>query len=796
MKRSRKFFISFLIAVAVLLVVAKVLSIRVANKGLPQYEGAVTVEGLEQPVEIRRDAYGTPHILAQNENDLYFAVGYVMAQDRLWQMDLLRRVTLGRLSEIFGDDFVDTDLLLRSLEYSAKSKKILETSPGAVKSMASSFSDGVNAYIEENLDNLPLEFTLLGYQPEKWESYQSFNLIGYMAWDLKAGWDQLALEQLKEKLTPELYYEIMPHLDRYKVPVFEKGEYATIMSDNNLLHLDKLNDLGVDVLFGSNNWAVAGSKSTTGMPILANDMHLGFGIPGIWMQMHQEIPGKLNVSGLALPGQPLIIVGHNDSIAWGMTNTYVDNLDYYEEKINPENSDQYEYMGKWYDFQVSEEIIKSKSDSVYNLAYRRSRRGPVVSEIKGVKDRVLTIQWVGDAESNEVLSIYSLNRAGNWNAFKDAFKTFKSISQNVVYADVNGNIGLYACAGVPIRKRNPGFEVLPGWTDEYDWQGMVPFEELPHEFNPDRGYVSSANNKTTDSTYAYHIGTWYSLPYRIERIREMLSAKDKLGVEDFKAMHNDFKSTYAERFISKLLPLIDVEEAGLIYKQAFSHFSDWDGVMDKLEVAPTLFEVTMYKMLENIYKDELGDSLYAVFENNKKLPRYALFNLLETEESPWIDNVNTDEVEDMSQIVTKSFMDAVDYLAENYTKKANAWKWGRIHQITLEHPLSKVEALDKIFSLNRGPFAVGGSFHTVSPYAYPLFETDKVSHGSSHRHIYSLIDWDLTQSVIPTGNSGHIRSPFYMDQTELYIEGKYHDDVFSDKAVEQNTRYELVLKPE
>ncbi len=796
MKRSRKFFISFLIIIGIFLIIARVASNRVAKKGMPQYAGAITVEGVEQPVEVRRDAYGTPHILAQNEEDLYFAVGYVMAQDRLWQMDLLRRVTLGRLSEIFGDDFVDTDLLLRSLEYSAKSKTILQSSPKEVRVMVQAFSKGVNAFIDQNIDNLPLEFTLLGYKPEKWEAYQSFNLIGFMAWDLKAGWNQLALEQLKKKLSPELYSEIIPHLDRYQEAVFEKEQQDELMSDNGLLHLDKLNELGVDILFGSNNWAVSGSKSKTNMPILANDMHLSFGIPGIWMQMHQEIPGKLNVSGLALPGQPLIIVGHNDSIAWGMTNTYVDNLDYYEEKINPDNPNQYEYMGNWYDFKVCKETIISKSDSAYKRTYRRSRRGPVVSEIKKIKDRVLTIQWVGDVESNEVLSIYSLNRAGNWKEFKDAFRTFKSISQNVVYADVNGNIGLYACAGVPIRKRNSGFEVLPGWTDEYDWKGLIPFDELPHEYNPARGYVSSANNKTVDSSYTYHIGTWYSVPYRVERIREMLSEKEKLSIEDFKAMQNDFKSTYAERFITKLLPLINVEDEDLIYKQAFSHFANWQGQMDKSEVAPTLFETTMYKMLENLFKDEMGDSLFAIFESNPKLPRYAIYNLLETEKSPWVDNVNTDEVESLERIVNKSFMDAVDYLAENYRRKTDAWKWGRIHQITLEHPLSKVEALDKLFNLNRGPFAVSGSFHTVSPYSFHLFTPDKVSHGSSHRHIYSLSDWDQTQSIIPTGNSGHVKSPFYMDQTELYLQGKYHSDVFSDKAVEENTVYRLVLNPE
>lgn len=794
MKRFRKLLLSFLAFIIVILTVAIVYSNRIAKKGLPLYDGEVVLHNLSEKVEVYRDKYGTPHIIAQNEADLYRATGYVLAQDRLWQMDLLRRVTLGRLSEIFGDGFVETDLLLRSLQYTKKSEAIIDQSPTKATEAFNAFADGVNQYIDQLKGDYPLEFHLLKYKPEYWEVYHSVNLIGYMAWDLKAGWDELILEKLKENLDSTLFAGLLPQAERHKTTVF-KANHDELLANNKLLELDKLGKLGLDILCGSNNWAVSGNKSTTGKPILANDMHLSFSVPGIWMQMHQTIPGKLNVSGLILPGQPLIITGHNDSIAWGMTNTYVDNLDYYEEKINPGNPNQYLFNGEWLDFEIHEEDIKSSSDTVFKRTYRRSHRGPVVSEIKGITNKVITVHWVGDEPSNEILSIYRANRAHNWIDFKNAFRTFHAISQNIAYADVNGNIGLYACAGAPIRKRTGVYGILPGWTDEYDWQRMIPFEELPHEYNPTRGYVSSANNRTVDDSYPYHIGSWYALPYRIDRIREMLEEKEKLSVGDFKQMQNDMKSKYAEQFMVQVFPLIKQAELDNINLKAYIVFEDWNGTMSKDLIAPTLFETTMYAMLINTFKDELGEGLFGSFMKNKNLPRIALYNLFDSPQSAWIDNINTDKKETLSDIVTASFTDAVDTLKKNYGKNIEHWKWKNLHTITLSHPLSKVEVLDKVFKLNRGPYPVDGSSHTVAPYSYPVFEPGNVNHGASHRHVFSLDDWDKTQSAIPTGNSGVVSSEFYCSQTKMFIEGQYHNDVFSEKAVKNAHKYLLVLEP-
>lgn len=794
MKILKRLLLSFLALVVIAIIAGLIFAKSKTKLGLPDYSADLKMANLENEVLVHRDEVGTPHIIAQSEVDLYRTTGYLMAQDRMWQMDLLRRVTLGRLSEIFGEDFVETDLLLRSLRYSKKSNQILAELDQDVFSALNAFCDGVNQYIADHKGNYPLEFFILGYEPEKWEPFHSLNLIGYMAWDLKAGWNELILDELEEKLDSVLYTELLPHLEHHTTAVFEAGNNL-LMAENKLRNLGKVEELGLDVLSGSNNWAVDGSKSVTGMPIVANDMHLAYNVPGIWMQIHQQVAGGVNVSGLILPGQPFIIVGHNDSIAWGMTNTYVDNLDYYEEKINPDNSKQFEYLGEWIDFDVQKESIKIGKDSIVEKEFWYNHRGPVVSDIKGVKDKVLTIHWVGDEPSNEILSIYKVNRANNWVEFKDAFRTFKSISQNIVYGDKMGNIGLYACAGVPIRKRSTPFQVLPGWTDEYDWQGMIPFEELPHEFNPERGYVSSANNKTADENYPYHIGSWYSEPYRIDRIREMLEAKEKLSVDDFKTMHTDSKSKYAERMMETCFKLIDGEELSGNKQEAYKLLQEWDGDMDKELIQPTLLEFFQFFLVEEIYKDEMGEELFEKFSKNRKLCRIATFNLLEGENTSWINNVKTDEKEELEDVVNAAFVETIEYMEKTFDKNIQGWKWGNLHSLTLPHPLAKVEILDKVFKLNRGPFPVDGSSHTVAPYSYPTLDPSGVSHGASHRHIYSIIDWDSTLSVIPTGNSGIPASEFYCDQAEQYVKGKYHADYFTLEALKSNAKYSITISP-
>ncbi len=800
MKTRLKIFL--IISFLILLIISGVfvLKIHLAKNGLPDYSLDVELEGLKEPVKVCRDSLGIPHIFAKSEHDLYMVTGYLMAQDRMWQMDLLRRVTLGRLSEIFGDSFIKTDLLLRSLQYSRKSEHLLKTSSKETLLALEAFAEGVNRYIDKYNGNFPLEFKILGYKPEKWEPLHSLNLIGYMAWDLKSGWSEFVLEKIRERVDSAHYAELLPDPANMKTIVFDEDQ-RKLLTSNLLMKLDQMHDWGIEVFSGSNNWAVSGKKSVSGKPILANDMHLAFNIPGTWMQIHQVVEGKLNVSGLALPGQPLVVVGHNDSIAWGNTNTYTDNLDYYEEKVNPADSNQYLFNGRWMNFEIHREIIASKGGKKYVLIYRTNHRGPVVSDAKDVKDKVLTIHWAGDEESNELYSIYMVNRAHNWLEFKSAFRSFRSISQNIVYADVQGNIGMYCCAGVPVRKRNKSSLVLPGWTDDYDWKGMVPFDELPNIYNPSCGFVSSANNRTTDNSYPYYIGTWYSQPYRIDRIREMLMTKDKLSVKDFELIQNDQHSKFAELFLRKLLPyLASGSDLSSIEQSALKILENWNYEMSPNEAAPTILELWAYKIIVNFFQDEMGEDLFDKFLEVSNLPRQALYNLLYNPETVWADNIKSKTKGSYGEIIAKSFKETINDLQQQCGSDTNLWHWENFHHLTLTHPLAKSKVaksklLNWAFNLNRGPFKVGGSYHTVSPYSYPFYDPDNVIHGASHRSIYDLGNWDNSRSVIPTGTSGVISSRFYCDQTLLYIAGKYHEDYFTTRMINKSTLYTNIFFP-
>jgi penicillin amidase len=432
------------------------------------------------------------------------------------------------------------------------------------------FSNGVNQYIDQNEKSLPLEFSVLGYKPDKWEPAYSLNIIGYMAWDLAGSTysREVIFYKLLEKFGQEKLQDLLPHIAGRPDLIYpdfklddEKFEFIKEIAVSQKV----LQDIGAQIFCGSNSWVVSGKKTVTGMPLFANDMHLGFNAPGIWYQMHHIIEGKMNVTGVVVPGQPLIVAGHNDSIAWGMTNVYIDDIDLYLEKINPEDSSQYMFNGEWKDIEVRKEKIKIKGGEEVERELRFTHRGPIMSGFKNLSD-VISMRWVGNDYSNEMRGVYLLDRANNWEDFKNAISSFKSVSQNFAYADANGNIGLYAGGGVPIRKGN-GYSIMSGETDEYDWKGLVPFEQLPHSYNPESGFVSSANNKTVGDDYPYYIGIYFALEYRIKRIRELLNQKEKLSIEDFIEIQNDQSSGLVKKLQNDIIDILNKAELNELEKK-------------------------------------------------------------------------------------------------------------------------------------------------------------------------------------------------------------------------------------
>jgi penicillin amidase len=792
--------IVLIVLIAVVLIAGAIFVRSVARRGLPDYKTTVGLAGVTDEVLVYRDAYGIPHVYAKNENDLYRAVGYCMAQDRLWQMDLLRRACTGRLSEIFGEELVETDLLMRSLRMPEKSRMILKNIEDPMIRACVAFTDGVNQYIESHIDRLPPEFIILRYKPEKWLPEHSVNLVGYMGWDLRLSWhEEVVLDKIRRLFGEDKTKELVPDMTLQKTVVYPGFEAAVEhfdMQSTLLAGSHHLRKLGLVVFDGSNNWAVSGKKSVNGKPILANDMHLGLNSPGIWYQMHQAVEGVMNVTGVVLPGQPFVVAGHNDRIAWGFTNVMVDNVDFYLEKINPENPRQYELNGDWKEMEVRTEEIKISGDQTLQEELRFTHRGPIISRFHDAENSAISLRWIGNDYSNELRSIYLVNRANNWDDFKNAMSTFISVSQNTVYADVDGNIGLYCCAGVPIRTGGDSNTILPGWTDDYDWQGIVPFDELPHSFNPERGYESSANNRTTGDDYPYYISHWFFPPTRIDRIREMLEEKELLSVADFKRIHADQKSKLVEGTKPIIITELEKSENWSVFeKQILDAFSSWDGILSKSSPEASVFEKFLYLFSENLLLDEMGDELYDDFLDSSLLREYAIQNVIMAGDSLWSDDMNTlEKKETFADMVQKSFKDTVTSLQKNLARNPNKWQWGKIHQLTLGHPLGSVKILDWLFRFNSGPYEVGGSSHTVCPFSYPLNEPFGVTWGASHRHIFPLANWDESLTVIPTGVSGIPASAHYCDQTQLYVENEYPPDYFSRDLVEKNAEYQMIIK--
>ncbi len=785
--------VSLVMIVAIIAGIVVVSGIR--KSGKPVYEGQLTVPGLESEVTVYRDERGMPHIYASDEHDLYFAVGYVMAQDRLWQMDLIRRATSGRLSEIFGKSYEQTDLFLRSLDMTTKSKLVISNEDPEIVSWMQAYSDGVNAYINNAGKNLSPEFKILGYRPDKWELEDLANIIGYMGWDLASENlnSDIFYHRLAKKLGPDRAALLIPDwkaVDDYVFPGFLLADSLLDKARTFISSIDKLRTLGIVSFSGSNNWAVSGTRTTTGKPILSNDMHLSFGSPGIWYEIHEVIPGKLNVTGVAVPGQPFVVAGHNEKIAWGMTNLMVDDIDLFAETVNPDNPDQYLFNGEWRDMQVRKEVIGLKKGKADTLTLRFTHRGPIISGFRDVSDLALSMRWSGYDNSDEIRSVALLNRASDWNDFRSAISTFRSISQNIVYADTEGNIGLNTGGGIPVRK-GPGTMIRDGRTDEYDWKGFVPFNQLPFSYNPDNGSVSSANNRTVDDNYPYYISSGFVIPYRIIRIRQMLNEKDILSPDDFKRMILDQHSAFAALLTPFILRLDsrkgDLTPQGI---RMLDTLRNWDYDMRAGGTASSVFEFFRWSFARNLLGDEMGDLYNQIFGISRD---YYIYRILKNGPDEFVDDITTPEKETLDDIILRSYKDCLATLSDSYGSDPSGWKWGDIHKFTIEHPLGTIKILERLFRFNSPTYSVGGSDHTVSPYSYGA--GFRVNHGASERHIFNTADWDQSFTIIPTGESGVLSSEFYLSQTDDYINGKFYRDAFSEDAVKKDAKYKLLLEP-
>jgi penicillin amidase len=500
---------------------------------LPQLEGTLRVPGLASAVEVRRDARGVPHLRAQSLEDLLFAQGYVTAQDRLWQMDLSRRLAQGELAEIFGERALSLDIENRTLGLrQAMERAVAELDPES-RQILVAYTRGVNAFMDGHRQRLPIEFMILRYQPRPWQEIDSFSPALNMTQALSTSWrDELMRERIRKKVGPELYSDLFPDHSPLDEPVAEPLS-QTGAAREPPRPTQPLNAHDADpalppraaadassVGLGSNNWVLSGAHTRSGKPLLANDPHLGHSVPSVWYMIHLEAPG-LDVSGVSLPGLPLVIIGHNQRIAWGMTNTAPDVQDLYAETFNFRDPKKYLHHGEWIAGEEREESIKVRKERDYRLTVKVTRHGPVVAHDN---DRDLALRWTALEPHALRFPFLKIDRAGNWQEFTGALRDFTGPMQNFVYADSDGNIGYYAAGWVPVRKQGDGTVPSPGDTDDHDWTGFIPFEQLPHAYNPASGIIATANGRVVPDDYPYLITHKWEAPYRTAHIFELLRA--------------------------------------------------------------------------------------------------------------------------------------------------------------------------------------------------------------------------------------------------------------------------------
>lgn len=754
------------------------------KRSLPQTSGEIALDGLKEDVEIIRDTYGVPHIYAKNEPDLYFALGYAMAQDRFWQMEFHRRLGHGQLSEVLGEELVKVDRFFRTIASAGLNKKI----PDNLAFLHESFANGVNAYLETQSDRLPFEFKLLGYKPQPWTDEDYLAILKVVNWGLSNGWKvDLTAAKILEKSGEGKWKDAFPAWpDDAPLVIPEESkslsEFSPLMKTMNWVErLTAFSSSGV-----SNNWVVSGKKSVTGKPILANDPHLALTNPSFWWEVHMVCP-TINVSGFAVPGVPGIAVGHNLHVAWGVTNVMVDDVDFYIEKINPDNPRQYWFKDHWEEMKVKKETIQVKGREPIKTETLLTRHGPILTDAKGIKERALSARWAFTEGLQPEQAAYLLAKAKDIQEVKEALRYWELPCQNFVFADRDGNIGYWCCATIPIRSKGDGILPMPGWTGEYEWKGYVPFERRPHVINPREGFIATANNKVIGDNYPYFISHYWEPVDRITRIRQLLKAKEKLGIGDFKQMHRDISCLLASEIVPKMIQVLEERFSDEDAQKAKDILSKWNFIMDKDSVGACLFEVTFRRMIDNFFKDELGEELFHEYLKTSTFPPSAVRRMIRKGSSSWFGKKTLED------IVATSLKQMFLELRKVIGADMNKWTWGKIHSLTFEHALGKKKLPAWIFNL--GPFPVGGSHLTVNMRKYLYEEPYRAVHGVSERMIVDLSNIGGSLRILPTGESGHLGSPHHRDQIDLYLSGRYHADWTDRREVERNSEATLMIRP-
>jgi penicillin G amidase len=817
-----------LVALLTVVIVGAGFGIWLVRRSFPVMEGSVVVSGLDDSVTISRDDAGIPHIRASTSHDLFFAQGYVHAQDRFWQMDTWRHIGAGRLSEMFGDGQVETDMFLRTLGFERLAAEAYAEAPPDAREALDAYADGVNAYLEERPGGAPLslEYSVLGlqnsgYRPEPWEPIHSLTWAHVMAWDLRSNLEaEIERALLLGAVGPDRTEQLFPPYPDDHPLIVRSGATGTaaapvIEPEPGILAAVERTAGNVGLVegvlgrpfegIGSNNWVVDGSRTATGAPLLSNDPHLGIQLPSIWYQatLWCEDPSDscpYRVAGFSFPGAPGIVVGHNGRIAWGVTNLGPDTMDLFIERTR---GDQYEVDGEWVDFETRTEKIRVAGGEDVDLEIRSTSHGPIVSGRFGPVDDLeqsgldlpeeyeVALAWQALQPATLFRAILGFNRASNWEEFREAARYFDIAAQNLVYADVDGHIGYQATGEIPVRRSGDGRYPVPGWTTDHDWIDLIPFEDLPAVLDPPSGIIVTANQPVVDADHPTFIGVDHAYGYRANRITELLEAAGPLDPEMSAAIQMDNYDASAAAVVPSVLDLeSDLPELEEM-QEVLGRWSELSRPYQMDADSPGAAAwAAVWRHLLALTFDELPEPLAA--EGNSRYFE-VVGRLLETPDDPWWDHLGTGEVEGAADILRRAVIDAHGELVDRLGDDPAGWRWGDLHRATFAHQTlgqSGIGAIEALFNRTAPPGVSGGAaiVNATSWLASNGYEVVAVP---SMRLVVDLADPSRSLALHAPGQSGHAFHPNYRDLIEGWMRGGMRPLIFDPADMESDLVLEL-----
>ncbi|HEY0669595.1 MAG TPA: penicillin acylase family protein [Sphingobacteriaceae bacterium] len=746
----------------------------------------ISLEGLHGAVTIKFDNNRIPHIFAGNNYDVYYAQGYITARDRLWQMDFQTRFASGRLSEVVGVKAVELDRYQRRMGMTYGAEQMVESvkKDPVMTEVIKAYTAGINAYIHSlKPGDYPIEFKILNYQPEDWEPINCALLLKLMSSTLTSGSDEFYMSNVLNKFGPDIVSDLFPDYPFRIDPIIPPGTQWNFKpvsipnsSDTSLTSgiITKQKRDGI----GSNNWALSGSKTATGYPMLANDPHLDLTLPAIWYQI-QLVSNDMNVYGVSIPGAPGVIIGFNQNVAWGVTNVGADVLDWYQVKFKDNKHNEYWFNNQWMPVKKRIETIAIRNGKTVTDTVLYTHHGPVVY-LKGAKPAHFSkagnipegnaLRWSAHLPSNDVRTFYMLNRAKNYSDYRQALVYFTAPAQNFAFADVQNNIGVTPTGYFPLKRKAQGKFILDGSKPENDWHGRIPFEQGPTVKNPPRGFISSANQFSTDQTYPYYINWEFSATERGRRINSRLTSMTGATVDSMRNLQNDNYSMLAQDILPVMVSSIQVSELNKEEKKGFDIIKKWNRFYNAQEIGASIFEIWQKYVISNIWKDEFGDANLPMRFPSRDRTVELLIN---EPASKWFDKAQTPIKETREDIIHEAFKLTIDSLSQKFGPIGRTWEWANVKGSHVPH-------LAKISGFGSGLLYNGGSKHSVNA----LGE----SNGPSWRMVVALGKDVKGYGVFPGGQSGNPGSFFYDDMIEPWTNGRLNELLYLKSEKEASNR--------